>query len=154
MSARILFCRQFRVDPELGAVYGPRGKRVGWSSTHGYLRVHAGRGSASVHRIVWESVHGPIPVDREINHINGIKSDNRIANLELVTRGENIAHAYRHGLRNASGERNARAKLTEQDVREIRASRGTARKALAAKYGVSEWTINGIKSGLVWRSVA
>jgi hypothetical protein len=35
----------------------------------------------------------------EINHKNGIKHDNHLTNLELVTRGGNIKHAYDRGLR-------------------------------------------------------
>lgn len=62
------------------------------------------------HRMVWESVHGPIPPGKEINHINGIKSDNRIANLEAVTPSENTKHAYRIGLKDASGTNNGRYK--------------------------------------------
>lgn len=43
-----------------------------------------------VHRFVWESIQGEIPNDLEINHINEIKTDNRLKNLELVTHQKNI----------------------------------------------------------------
>ena len=40
------------------------------------------------HRIIWAIAHGPIP-SGEIDHINGIRYDNRLINLRLVTRLEN-----------------------------------------------------------------
>ena len=38
-----------------------------------------------IHRIVWESFYGPIPKGMQINHINEIKTDNRLCNIELCT---------------------------------------------------------------------
>jgi len=43
-----------------------------------------------VHRFVWEYFNGEIPQGLEINHINEDKSDNRLENLELVTKKQNI----------------------------------------------------------------
>ena len=52
------------------------------------------------HRVIWWSVNGPIDNKLFINHINGIKTDNRLANLEVVTNQENIQHAWSIGLCN------------------------------------------------------
>ena len=104
------------------------------------------------HRLVWEVLHGPIPEDLEINHINGDKADNRITNLELVTGSENQKHAFAIGLQRARrGQDNPQSELTETSVLEIYRSRGTERnKDLAERYGVSPATISLIWHGKVW----
>ena len=43
-----------------------------------------------VHRIVWEAFNGSIPEGLQVNHINEIKTDNRLENLNLMTCKENI----------------------------------------------------------------
>ena len=43
----------------------------------------------SVHRLVLEAFVGPIPAGMEIDHINGIKDDNRLVNLRVATPKEN-----------------------------------------------------------------
>ena len=42
-----------------------------------------------VHRFVWECFNGNIPEDKVIDHINEIKDDNRLINLQLLTNQEN-----------------------------------------------------------------
>ena len=46
----------------------------------------------SAHRLVWEAFNGPIPYPLQINHKNGVRDDNRLENLELVTASGNIQH--------------------------------------------------------------
>jgi hypothetical protein len=56
----------------------------------------------------------------EVNHKNGIKTDNRPENLEWVTPSENMKHCFEYGLKNNKGENQSQHKLTEVDVIDIR----------------------------------
>lgn len=132
-----------------GVVIGKRGRPVGRVCNRGYVLVSDGRNTYSAHRMIWQHVHGLIPAGMEINHKNGIKTDNRIENLELVTRSENALHASRTGLTDYAGERNGRAKLDDTAVRVIRTSKHKTR-VLAAAFGVSVSTINRVRAGRVW----
>ena len=64
-----------------GTVAGSRSKR-------GYVKVMVDRKSLAAHRVVFAIVNGHWP-DAEIDHINGVKDDNRPCNLREATRGEN-----------------------------------------------------------------
>ena len=139
----------YTFNAEQGVVIGKRGKPVGRLDTHGYVAVSDGGHTYRAHRMIWQHVHGQIPAGMEINHKNGIKTDNRIENLELVTRSENALHASRTGLTDYAGERNGRAKLDDTAVRVIRTSKHKTR-VLAAAFGVSVSTINRVRAGRVW----
>ena len=134
------------------AILRPAKSRDGYYKT--VLKSDDGKNhSWGVHRWVAMAFIGEIPEGYEVNHINGDKSDNRADNLEYVTRSGNIIHAYRLALiKPKVGELNGMAKLTNDQVREIRdyvskcSKRYYGRKELAQKYGVSECTIKEVVS--------
>ena len=51
------------------------------------------------HRAMWELFVDKIPDKMDINHKNGNKQDNRLKNLEIVTRSQNLRHAINTGLK-------------------------------------------------------
>jgi hypothetical protein len=68
------------------------GKIAGSTNNNGYVIVCMDYKMKGAHRIIWEMHNGPIPEGIDIDHINGIRSDNRIENLRLATRSQNIAN--------------------------------------------------------------
>lgn len=112
------------------------------------------------HRIIWQAFVGPIPEGLQINHKNGLKADNRLANLEVVTPSENVAHRFRvlgHAAANnpSFGVKNGSAKLNPEKVREIRRLRalGEYQYVIAKKFGVTQRIIFQIEHGLLWSHV-
>lgn len=113
-----------------------------------------------VHRLVAEAWIGPAPTPRhQVNHKNGVKTDNRVENLEWVTPAENIRHAFRRGLISTSrGEDRHNAKLTDDAVRRIRRvyRPGHPRygaRALGREYGVHHKQVSMAARGLAWTHV-
>lgn len=146
----------FGIDPIAGTVIGKRGRAVGSVDTTGYLQVDGrtrGLGILSAHRLIWEAMNGPIPVGLEINHKNGVKTDNRLSNLELVTHAENIRHAYRTGLKSNAGEKHPRHKLTVRQVAEIRrlCSEGVPRLIVAQQFGIHRRSVCDIVNRKTWQ---
>ena len=106
------------------------------------------------HQIVMAAFIGPVPPDMEINHLNGIHGDNRLENLQYVTRSENQSHKYRVlGWKGRAGSKHHYAKLDEEKVAEMRKLRldGWELKDLAIKYGVSTGSISLICKRKTWR---
>lgn len=88
-------------DPETGLLTrlraGPanrrlEGKPAGYVNPKGYLQFRIGKASYLAHRVAWALHHGEWPT-QVIDHVNGDRADNRIANLRLATKSENAANS-------------------------------------------------------------
>ena len=91
-----------------------------------------------------------------VNHINGIKSDNRLVNLEWVTASENTLHAYKIGLNNGRKIKNRFKKgryfnceLFLESIHEKRKSEGISIRNIQSATNLRRSTISTVSRGHV-----
>jgi len=131
------------------------------TESYGYWAVGLNNNAMKVHKIHrLIAIHFiPNPENKsQVNHINGIKKDNRIENLEWVTPMENQRHAWATGLNTNFGENNHLSTLTKEQVNEIRdiyvfRSRTLNFRRLAERFNVCQSTIHNIIKSKTWAKV-
>lgn len=124
---------------------GPRTSR-------GYGRIRVQGRNTMVHRLAYELWIGPILEGRVVRHkcdnppcinpdhlLEGLQSDNV---NDMIERNRNA---------DFSGDKNPRAKLSWDEIREIRSRQGVSQSKLAEEFGVVQSVIGGIRSGKLWR---
>lgn len=126
-------------------------------NTKGYLlvgpTVNRVQRTRPVHRLVAETFIPRPEGASEVNHKNGVKTDNRVENLEWVSADANMKHAVANGLRALGGGAAHWAKLTEKDIPDIRRriELGDSLASIGRLYGVDHSAIRAIKTGRSWR---
>lgn len=109
-----------------------------------------------VHRVVCEKVRGKPPSSKHTAAHSCGKGKNGCCaprHLNWKTQKQNLADRVAHGTE-TRGERNGQARLTADDVREIRRLGSTAtQKAIAAKFSIGRQAVGKIISGERWGSV-
>lgn len=105
--------------------------------------------SVRIHRFVAMAFITNLNKDKiEVNHINGIKTDNSSNNLEWMTRSENASHIYHSGI--------AIKKLSKAmaiEIKQLIADGKHTQKEIAELYKVGQSLISDIKNGKLWRNV-
>lgn len=121
------------------------------------------------HRIIMEIYIGrKLNKEEVVHHKNGVKYDNRIENLEVMTISQHSKYHYLNrnhvfgGVRNKTsfrygdtrGSKNRKAKLNEDKVIFIRNNKHSySTKEFCAMFGVAERTVRDVKSNKYWKHI-
>lgn len=138
----------------------------------GYGTFYVGRYSIRAHVFAWIRKHGPVPEGLEVCHSCHVRActaddhlylDTHDGNMKLSAQDGRMASGERNAMRarpaiRAVGERSGMAKLTAEQVLEIRATyrprtRGYGSVALARRYNVTHQSIESILKRETWRHI-
>lgn len=110
-----------------------------------------------VHRLVAETYIPNKDSDYlDINHIDGVKTNNNLNNLEWCNRSYNVLHAHDHGLNMCHCETHHNAKYSNEQIENVCSLlEGGSRNSDVVKLtGVDKDTISNIKRGKLWQRIA
>ena len=108
--------------------------------------------SKLTHRIAYELWKEAIPDGLCIRHKCDIPACVNPAHLEVGTHQDNMDDMTRAG-RQARGEKHGNAKLTKEQVFDIRSRKGQTQRELAKEFGVSNQTISFIQRRINWKDI-
>lgn len=146
------------IDLNKGIVQG-RNKGQGCPDKDGYLSVrvydnHKGY-KYMVHEII-AVAGGLCPIGNTIDHINGDKQDNRLSNLQILSREENSSKANKGRTDILRGSAVKTSKLTEQQVLNIKTllvEGSLTQQQMADHFNITQTMVSRISRGKAWSHV-
>jgi len=149
-----------RIQPRNGGIrVYPAKIIIPFKNNQGYLKAGLRLNNKSsvkfMHRIVCEAFYSNPSKKEYVNHINGIKSDNHVDNLEWVTPKENSKHAIETGLSKNYGSTHSKSKLTDLEVFKIRElhMEGIKTVDISKIYNVTPQNIGDIVNRKRWKHI-
>lgn len=140
-----------------GLVLKPRINRRGYQNVD--LKKQGKRKTVSAHKLVAQAFLSNPDNKPTVNHLNGIKTDNNVNNLEWATHSENLSHAHNIRLRKSPVDilsKNYHRKLNSQQVLVIKHLLKIGKlthKEIAKIFNVGRSTISEINSGRKWKDL-
>ena len=140
----------------------PQNRRLKpWKDKKGYLCVglqspENQQRTWKIHRLIAMTFIEDFDTSLQVNHKDGIKINNHLTNLEMVSPLENILHAVKHGLIKNHGEDGESAKISNYQAEEIRKIYRTgyvSQRQLAEEYEVDQSTIWAIVNYRTFKNV-
>ena len=136
-------------------------RELGFKHPNGYVYVSISctgvKKQARAHRIIYIAAHGGIPEGMVIDHINGIKDDNRLCNLQALTPEDNSHKAKLDGAYEGNSDPSRNKRMIPYEIRrEIvyqNMVEGVSYKDLAVRYGVSKSTVGNIVHEYGWTDI-
>ena len=95
-KCKLLKSKGYKYDPNTGLVFGLRGKNISSTDKDGYLIIGGGKkfnGNLKLQHFAWYMIYDNVDYEM-LDHINEIKSDNRISNLRISNNSKNQMNRF------------------------------------------------------------